>query len=206
MVEQAAGVKDRRFFRLQDRVYFACRRMDGEPAPAIPAGGDADPLLELPDKLSALTHESRPIFRRLVKDNAEVAAAIAILDKKINLLAAALIAGSLGDSGPQLRDVSLSASGVGFASEQPWPVGASVLVTLLLPPSLFKIAVRGRIVVCRPNDETPEAGAFWVGVDFCEIDERDQEFLTSHVLKKQAEEIKHQRDLEATGYAHGAEK
>lgn len=73
-------------------------------------------------------------------------------------------------------------------------------MTMLLPPSLFKIVADGKVVACRLNDEVPEAGKFWIGVDFTRIDERDQEFLTGYVLKKQAEEIKHQRELEANRY------
>ncbi|BBL71558.1 PilZ domain-containing protein [Methylogaea oryzae] len=200
MAELAGGVSDRRFFRIRDRIYFSYRRADEATPSDAERGKAADPLKSLPGKLSALGNESRPVFRKLMKESPEVAAAIAILDKKIGLLAEALISKSMDGSGPAMSDVSLSASGVGFAAPAPLPRDLPVVVTMLLPPSLFKIVADGKVVACRLNDEVPEAGKFWIGVDFTRIDERDQEFLTGYVLKKQAEEIKHQRELEANRY------
>lgn len=200
MAELAGGVSDRRFFRIKDRIYFSYRRADEASSGESEGGRTADPLKSLPAKLSALGNESRPVFRKLVKESPEVAAAIAILDKKIGLLAEALISKSMDGSGPAMTDVSLSASGVGFASPTPLSRELPVVVTMLFPPSLFKIVANGKVVACRINEEVPEAGKFWIGVDFTRIDDRDQEFLTGYVLKKQAEEIKHQRELEANRY------
>lgn len=198
MGEQPSSITDRRFFRIQDRIYISYRRADEE-EPDL-AGYREDPLKTLASKLSALGNESRPVFRKLVKQSPEIAAAISIMDKKIGLLAEALLSKSLGGAGQPLREVSLSASGVGFASPDPVSRDAQVVVTMMLPPSLFKIVADGRIVACRLNEETPEAGKYWIGIDFTRINEHDQEFLTGYVLKKQAEDIKHQRELEANRY------
>lgn len=121
MAELAGGVSDRRFFRIRDRIYFSYRRADEATPSDAERGKAADPLKSLPGKLSALGNESRPVFRKLMKESPEVAAAIAILDKKIGLLAEALISKSMDGSGPAMSDVSLSASGVGFAAPRRCP-------------------------------------------------------------------------------------
>lgn len=199
MGEQQSSEKDRRFFRIQDRVYFSYQLLPDTPDAAAPVTPITDDTLQnLPDQLSALTHESRPAFRKLLKDAPEAAAAIAILDKKINLLATALLSQNMSNAGKKLTEISLSASGVGFASTSPLPANALLEMTLLIPPALYKIVVKGKAVYCRIKEDGPLAGQYWIGVDFCELDERDQEFLSAHVLKKQAEEIKHQRELDAS--------
>lgn len=192
MGKQTVDVNGRRFFRIRDRVYLACR-----PAEQAIVQTDVNPLKHLPDRLSALGNESRTVFRKLAKESPEVAAAVALLDKKISALAAAVIAASLGEDDPKLQAVCLSASGVGFPADRPLPNGMSVVITLLLPPSLFKIAAQGKVVACRLNEETPDAGQYWIGVDFTAVDERDQEFLAAYVLRREAEEIKLQRGADA---------
>lgn len=194
MSDQPASDRDRRLFRIQDRVYFSVSRVPDAPADQpLPTPVGDDLLQDLPDKLSALAHESRSVFLKLFKDVPEAAAAIKLLDKKINLLAAALLAQSFRDAGQVLVDVSLSASGVGFFSSEPLPNNAPVEVTLFLPPNLYKIVVRGNAVYCRVKEDGPSAGQYWIGVDFSELGERDQTLLSGHVLKKQAEDIKLQR-------------
>lgn len=198
MGERTVIEQNRQFFRIRDRVYFSYRLTPDAPASESPSSPvDANPLLSLPDKLSELTHESRQTFRKLSKESPEAAAAITILDKKINLLTAALVSQSLVNSGQALMDVSLSAAGVGFFSAEPLPKQTLVEVTLFLPPSLYKIVSLGKIAYCRLKEHDPMAGHYQIGVDFFELSERDQEFLSGHVLKKQAEDIKHQRELEA---------
>lgn len=198
MGEQQTSERDRRFFRIQDRVYFSYRPAPDTANEAAAAAPTTDDILQnLPDQLTALTHESRPAFRKLLKDAPEAAAAIAILDKKINLLATALLSQNMNNTGKALTDVSLSASGVGFASPTPLPENALLEVTLQIPPTLYKIVVQGKVVYCRIKEDGPLSGQYWIGVDYCELEERDQEFLSAHVLKKQAEAIKQQRELEA---------
>lgn len=208
MGDQPAGVKERRlFFRIQDKIYLSYRRADepelneAEGLRPIEHGrrGRNDPLRDLPSKLSALGNESRPVFRKLRKNSPDIAAAIDILDNKIGLIAAALMAQCMNDSGPTLCDVSLSVSGVGFAVAKPMPRGLPIVITMLLPPSLYKIVAEGRVIP-HPNHNAVDADMYWIGIEFNKMDERDQEFLSKYILKKQADEIKRQRELEANRY------
>lgn len=194
MAEQQSSERDRRFFRIQDHVYLSYQPATDSPASRAASG--ADPMRELPNQLSALAHEARPVLRKLYKDHPEAAAAITLLDKKISLLAAALLSQSLATTGQTLAEVSLSASGIGFFSPQPLAKDVPLRLTLYLPPSLYKITAVGNVVYCKIPPDSND-GRYWIGVDFSELDVRDQEFLSGHVLKKQAEDIKQRRESAA---------
>jgi len=95
-----------------------------------------------------------------------------------------------------VREVNLSASGVAFSSETALTEGTHLKLEMVTYPEHNYIPVYARVVSCRQNQEG-NSSDYTVAVEFEAISERDQERLMNHVLKKQAEGLKQQRQEQA---------
>ncbi|MGH8550641.1 MAG: PilZ domain-containing protein [Methylococcales bacterium] len=140
----------------------------------------------LSSALNQLSEESRTQMKILEKGNPELISCLTILDKKIDLIAQALLVSDLSLPSQPAREVDLSASGLAFASETEIQAGTVLELKMILPPSLVAIVALGRVVHCNTRvDQSKTEFGFNVGVDFIGLADYDRELLTRHVFKKQ---------------------
>lgn len=193
------GSERRRFFRIDDRLRLALRRID--------AGGsthafDTEALVDIDRRLGEIVAAAR-VQAPAVAELAE------LLSGKIDLV----IAASGCADGSAVRDafveyeVDISACGLGLATRERFEADEQLLVELLLPPGPTRLRVPSRVVRCA---DTPD-GERRLQIDFTGIDPRDQELLVQFILRRQGmylQRLREQREASpprpvCTGVATG---
>jgi hypothetical protein len=91
------------------------------------------------------------------------------------------------------HDVNVSACGMAFRSFSPLLEGTSLELELLLFPSHQYVRAYGKVTCCRNDAERDLGSAYKIAVDFKFIRDDDRELLVSHILKKQSELLKAER-------------
>ncbi len=173
----------RRFFRVEDEIVLVYRPIAPEdmPDPSQFQNQVLDPF-SLTSTLEYLTQESHAHLRRIERDNPDVAEYLKTLERKIDVLAQALMISNNRLVDQPTRKVNLSAAGIAFDADQPIAEGGLLELKMVLPPSLVGIVTFGRVVYCSPC----EGEKSWrVGVDFLSMREQDREVLIRHVVKRQ---------------------
>ena len=180
----------RDFYRIQDRLLMAWRHADIKPTSASE---------------SALLAVNREIESELLELNDEypnVAKALTLLNRKIELLTAS--AAESSESASNLGgfcdkayvDVSLSGSGMGYFSLTNAEEGSTVEVILNLESIEVEIAVRMVIIESRVSADAENPG-FWLRGRFSEDQEKQVDAIVAHVNQRQFEQL--QRRAQANG-------
>ncbi|MCB1676445.1 MAG: PilZ domain-containing protein [Halioglobus sp.] len=185
----------RSYYRIHDYVGLSCARLDdtaeasGTRAAMPPAAADSDLGLPLSSLLSEIDRKFNPIVNSLWLEHPPVAETLGLLNRKISILAARVLdeAGPTCESYEELL-VSLSGSGIGFNSAQPYPEGARLRLFLALKPSSVRLDLTGVVIGCDRNtaEEQPQ---YWVRVAFEPGNEAAQEQLIQHVVQRQCAQI-----------------
>jgi hypothetical protein len=182
----------RDFYRIQDRLLMAWRHADIEPTS---------------ESESALLAVNREIESELLELNdayPEVAKALTLLNRKIEMVTAAA-AGSSETTGnlggfcdKAYVDVSLSGSGMGFFSLTNAEEGSGVEVILNLESIEVEIAVRMIIIESRVSADAENPG-FWLRGRFVEDQDKQVDAIIAHVNQRQFEQL--QRRAQATAHS-----
>ncbi len=144
--------------------------------------------------LSAITQQMRAHLKKIDQTLPVVAEYLRALERKMDLLAQALLAQDAEVVEQSSCEVSLSAVGMAFRSETPIRPGTILEIKMLLLPSFTGILTYGEVVNCKPEQATARAVSYRIGVDFSYIRENDRELLINHILKRQHETLRDQRD------------
>ena len=185
----------RRYFRIRDEIYLEVgeisqeeyRRVQKEP----PHERDDEPC-DLILQLRALTSQGGMILAGIRKSHPEIAQYLAVHDKKIDLVARAIVGKQMeGTLVPNAR-VHLSAGGLAFHSETPKSADTPLLIRMVFFPSHLCVQAYGEVVHCE-RDETEPAKPFRVGVEFTILSEVARDALVRHTLERQAEERRKSR-------------
>ena len=172
----------RDFYRIQDRLLMAWRHADMEPKS---------------ESESALRSVNRAIEDELLELNderPEVAKALTLLNRKIELLTAA--ANKTAESSSNLGgfcdkayvDVSLSGTGMGDFSLTNADEGSAVEVILNLESIEVEIVVRMIIIESRVSADAENPG-YWLRGRFLEDQEKQIDAVVAHVNQRQFEQL-----------------
>lgn len=187
----------RRFFRVEDEIVLVYRPIAPEDMPD-PSQFQNQALdhFSLTSTLEYLTQESHAHLRRIERDHPDVAEYLKTLERKIEVLAQALMISNNRLVDQPTRKVNLSAAGIAFDTGQPIAEGSLLELKMVLPPSLVGIITFGKVIHCTPlaNDE-----GWHVGVDFLSMREQDREFLIRHVVKRQLTLLRQQKQVPGEG-------
>jgi len=186
----------RRYFRIDDSALIKYRglaeaELDGARAELAAHQLEADNLRTALEPLDARLAEMMPALRR---ESRALAEAIDILNRKLGLLAAAttLAPGAgVGEAGDehQPRAVNLSGGGLALRAAEAMAAGTRLLIDLVLLPANHALRAIGRVTDVRRRGEQYE-----IGIEFESLREADRDALTSHVLRKQAQRLRDERD------------
>ena len=172
----------RDFYRIQDRMLMAWRHADIEPKR---------------ESESALRSINRAIEDELLELNderPEVAKALTLLNRKIELLTAA--PNKTAESSSNLGgfcdkayvDVSLSGTGMGYFSLTNADEGSAVEVILNLESIEVEIVVRMIIIESRVSADAENPG-YWLRGRFLEGQEKQIDAVVAHVNQRQFEQL-----------------
>jgi hypothetical protein len=142
-------------------------------------------------QLLQLDNQFQVVVQRLKDWNADVGEALDLLNQKFTVISEELSEEPLEDS-IVAREVSLSACGVGFPSQEQVGVDDDIGLELVLRPIHLRIVTTGRVVGCEANDTDPNY-PYFVRVDLTGVDAEDQESLIQHVIRRESQLLKEQR-------------
>ncbi len=186
----------RRFYRIDDSVslsYKTVSEMEFDAAMASAKLGSGRRQKQL-SSLAELDARINSLLLDIDDQFPEVATVLQLFNRKIHIVSQVL------DDETSSRDeaviprpthqVSLSASGVSFHTPVSLQVGDCLELSLILFPEYYFIKAFGRVVHCR--DALPSAPDFntLATVDFVYLDDEDQDYIMSHVLKKQSQRLR----------------
>jgi hypothetical protein len=172
----------RDFYRIQDRLLMAWRL------------ADLEPTSETESALLALNRELEEELLELNDDSPEIARALTLLNRKIELLVTSDAEGSgastnLGGFCDKAHvDVSLSGSGMGYFSLTNAEEGAAVEVILNLESIDVEITVRMIIIESRVSADAENPG-FWLRGRFVEDQDKQVDAIVAHVNQRQFEQL-----------------
>ena len=190
MIEKRSGVERRRFFRIDDRLRLAVRRVPGADDVAGSSGDfDADEFLAGIDRGIAAIIPAARVQAPAVGELAQ------LLNRKLDYVIERLGQLEVSRAGPLLaeHEVSISACGIGLQSAERYEAGETLQVELMLPPDDSRLSVPARVVRCR--DAAP--GTCRLQLDFAGMPQDDQEQLIQFIVRRQGQflqGLREQRD------------
>ena len=188
----------RRFFRIDDAVRFAYRSL----TPAELEAGVArlnDGLggaFALMATLAAISQRMSVTLRRIEHQNADIAHYLRGLDQKIDTVARTLLVQGSDLASRSAEPVNLSAGGLALPVQEGLAPGTPVEIRLLLLPSLAGILAYGSVVECTATAEQSgfPPGSRVMRIDFTHIRDEDRDLLIRHMLRRQGEHLRRQRE------------
>ena len=123
---------------------------------------------------------------------------LSLMNQKINVLASHVNSekSHMMDQDPQ--EVTLSASGISFETQEPVALGHDCQLEIILLPKQTYMVAYGHVVSCEnfePEDErlASEHKRHRISVDFDALREEDSERLIQHILRLEAHRIRQSR-------------
>ena len=181
----------RRFFRIDDRLLLALRRVADAGTGAARGAHAADALVEIDRRLKVLIASARV----QAPATAELAE---LLNRKLDQVVETLQLSEELAQRAAFREyeLNLSACGAALVSGEPFSPGERLALEILFPPNEERLQVAARVVRCVPKD----GGGNVVYLDFAGIAAADQEFLVQFIVRRQGQflqQMREQRDQRA---------
>ncbi|WP_020161547.1 MULTISPECIES: PilZ domain-containing protein [Methylobacter] len=185
----------RRFFRIDDEVDLFYRKIDQhEAAGAGPAENNVLTHYSLSAALEMLSQESTVLLRRLEKSQPDVVNYLKLIDRKIGLLAQAIITQDSAFREKNARNVNLSAAGLAFESEEALKPGEFLEIKMWLVSCMAMIVTYGKVIYCNEQPAADGRYPYRIGVDYIGMEEQDRELLIKHVVKRQLQQIRDKKE------------
>lgn len=185
----------RRFFRIDDEVNLFYKVVDEqEVLSASQVTNDLLSNCSLVTALDMLDQESRLVMYRIEKNDPEIAEYLKIQESKISLIAQAVMTQGKDFSKGDMRNANISASGLAFECENVIKEGEFLEIKLLLTSCLAVIVIYGKVIYCKKTEIGEAAMPYLVGVDYINMKEEDREVLIKHVVKRQMQQIRENKE------------
>ena len=187
----------RRYFRIDDSLHLSLTPVVAADLDRCLAGlghREADDFT-LMTALGAIGQQAAAGLHRIELRDPDLAEQLRALDRKLDLIARALVAKGVDLTDRPTRAVNLSAGGMALQGRDPYAPGQVLEIRMLLLPSYVGILAYGTVVECAPVDGpgADPAYPYRLRVDFSFMCETDRDALSRHVLLKQAEWLRRQR-------------
>lgn len=185
----------REYFRIDDEVDLNYRIIDGREA-AESSSHITENILSgctLSTALDIISEESTRLLYRIEKSQPDLAHFMKLLDKKIDLLAQAIVMQDSQADKKNTCEINLSASGLAFNSDEALDVGVFLELKMLLVSVGALIVTCCKVIHCKKNQPGDGRPAYLISVDFVNMKEQDQELLIKHLVKRQMRQIREKR-------------
>lgn len=180
MIEKRSGADRRRFFRIDDRLRLAVRRV-ADAGERVAAGREpgADEFLAGMDRGIAAIIAAARVQAPAVGELAE------LLNRKLDYVIERLGQLDAPPTGAPLaeHEVSISACGIALQSTERYEAGETLQVELALPPEDTRLCVPARVVRCREATQ----GKCLLQLDFAGMGHDEQEILIRFILRRQGQ-------------------
>jgi len=188
----------RSFFRIMDEVILSYRRLD----PDAPESLQKQPhpsrdAYALSSKLALLQQQSQILLWRVEKDDPALAGYLELLEEKIQTITDYLLDQDSQWETRHTQQVTLSGSCMAYTSETCQEIGARLELRLILLPRRTGLLLNGQVTACQAIPSS-QGLRYQIVVDFTEVSEDDQEILISHLIKKQQEQLRSDKEQTQT--------
>lgn len=181
-------IEKRRYYRINDVIGLDYSLNDGDEdcnSHAV-ALGAAD---ELPQLIARIDREYNRAANILCHENVVLSEALCLLNKKVELLAKAVLPQDKSDSNELSEtQVNISACGMAFLTENRLEPDTSIHLRLCLKPSNAMLEFDGQVVACE-GSQRGDAENWLLRVDFVDADYMAQEELIQHIVQRQCVQL-----------------
>jgi len=193
------GMEKRRFFRVDDNIQINFQVVTTEFIEAhFTEQGEHAHDDSLGAILDDLNHQGRLLLGRLERESANLVNYLTVLDKKVNVIAYAVLKETHDLSESPFVPVGLSASGAWVAAITKQREGEWLQIKMLLPSVMTTIICYAQVIYCRDNSSEAaekETFPYIIGMEFTHIREEDTELIIKHVVQRQMHQIREQKNL-----------
>jgi hypothetical protein len=185
----------REYFRIADEIVLDYRPIGGE---------EVDQLIEsmrsrmvdrftAASSFAATSRQMAHLVHKLQVESPELARCLQAIDQKLNTIAQLFVSEEMALKDRPTREVTLSAGGVAFRTEEELGVGSLLELRMVLFPSLVGILTVSRVVQCNKCADADASFPWEVAVEYEHLRESDRELLVRHVMARETEQLRAQR-------------
>ena len=182
----ATGIDNHRdFYRIECRAVVSCKLLGA----ALPRGQSPDshfnesPALALSRELLRVDQENNPALHAIGEKDRAVGSYLAVVNRKIDMLARYLLAQSADATTGDEQSISLSEGGVAWHTAQTLPQGSFVALRLMLLPAWTAVTTHAQIITSEHGGAEP-----LVTASFENLDEAGRQLIARHVMQVQMAE------------------
>ena len=186
------NAEKRKYFRITDTIHLTVRVISKEEYESTNKDLQSD------DSLVDCENELTLLLDKIAIQQPDISRALQLMNQKLMQLNEALIAPPQQEN---LTEVSLSACGVGFESDDFIAEAERVELVLGLKPSNLKMTARGIVVGCEELAEPKGGNRYFIRVALGGLAPKSEEVLIQHIIKRQGE-ILRQKRIEAERRSH----
>ncbi len=186
----------REFFRVYDDINLSYQLID-EAQTKQPILVEANLLdsCSLFSALELINKEAEIIHEKLGKIHPDFADYLKLLDIKVNLLATTVIRIAGDDAHKnQTRNANISVTGIGFDCEEWLDIGQYLELKILLVHSTVVMTAYAKVIHHFEYTNSENPYPFFVGATFINMKETDSELLSTHIAKKQLQQIRQRKE------------
>lgn len=175
----------RRFFRIDDRIHLALRRVAEAALGAARAARTADAMVEIDRRLKVLIASAR-VQAPAVAELAE------LLNRKLDHVIETLQLSEEIAQRASFREyeINLSACGAALQTSEHFDPGERLTLEMQFQPGDQRLLLEARAVRCVAKD----GGGYVLYLDFAGIAAEDQEFLIQYIMRRQSHFLQQMRE------------
>lgn len=168
----------RKYFRIIDEVDVNYRIVD--------AVEEDDQSHVISHGFEEINNDIKATLDNLEAEQPQLAKSLLLLNKKLDMMIAVseLENAQAQLAAYQLDEVSLSACGIAFPTDEALSNDTLLDLSLYLHASEQQVAIRGQVVECQ-SIESDEGSKYCLRVEFVDVDETTRENLIQYVLERQ---------------------
>jgi len=189
---QSDQMERRRYFRVTDLVGLSYRFLsEGERELAL-----ASQPTSLNNLLVQIEDDINMNLQALKQANPDLHKLMDLYNQKINLAFGHGLADKDQAAGHSVRacQVSISACGIAFPCSEPTNLNQSIALDLTLFPNNLRLQLLASVISCDSHEDVASTDSYIIRADFERLTESDEELLVQHVIKRQALQLKDQRE------------
>ena len=93
------------------------------------------------------------------------------------------------------RNANLSASGLAFDCDEALAIGDYLEIKMLLVSCMAVIITYGKVIYCKEQKQKNDQFPYIIGVDYVNMKDQDRELLIKHVVKRQMQQIRENKEI-----------
>lgn len=171
----------REYYRVDDNAIFQYRMLPEEEVKIIKERGVP---LELDNfsiyaKLDHITHEARPLLKAIEVKDSKLAAYLALIDKKLELLSRISLENDIYEVGGEAQEINLSTGGLSFEAGNKIELGSMMKLKIVFLPDRIGASSYAKVVKCIQHDDK-----YQISVSFEYMGDEVRDLISRHILHK----------------------